>query len=445
MGMTLYDILEVSQTASFETIRAAYRSLSQRYHPDKNPGDEEAAARMQQINMAFSILSSPETRAAYDTELAQKHSSNSASGRQSGYGEASGESETGEAAPSDGVTSIESATWNAISPYYAAVAGGVYADERLPAGRFEAISRLRANCNAGFWCGGIILGALLGAIGMESRAEDYFVGIGALLGLLSGVALSIMSWMFVTDRAAYRRERSARYYMAVFKAYHSARPLGLSLHINLSALMFNVFWFAYRRMNWAAAFGVLALAIVGSIGIIVEAIEPTLEAPVRLAALCAALGIGALGNRAYFRNAQARIRRVLSLPRPIALRQLRGEGGTNKLSWVGFVGLYFLLVIPAGYVAFFIEEDRLARERAVVERAAQEDAARSAEQLQYSQVLADIQARYPQLNSASPKYDRRLFEGALSRRDGYVRNGMLPSQALRQAIADMERGARSAQ
>lgn len=72
MTNTLYEILEVSPNASPETIRAAYRSLSQRFHPDKNPGDSEAARRMQQINAAFQTLSSADTRAEYDSKLSRR-------------------------------------------------------------------------------------------------------------------------------------------------------------------------------------------------------------------------------------------------------------------------------------------------------------------------------------------------------------------------------------
>ena len=80
MTNTLYENLEVSPNASPQTIRAAYRSLSQRYHPDKNPSDTEAARRMQQINAAFQILSSPETRAAYDAELSRRQRANGPDG-----------------------------------------------------------------------------------------------------------------------------------------------------------------------------------------------------------------------------------------------------------------------------------------------------------------------------------------------------------------------------
>lgn len=67
-GPTLYDELEVSPRASAETIRAAYLSLSKRYHPDvaKFPN---AAARMKLINAAWEILGDKEKRKAYDAKL----------------------------------------------------------------------------------------------------------------------------------------------------------------------------------------------------------------------------------------------------------------------------------------------------------------------------------------------------------------------------------------
>lgn len=66
-----YDILEVSPRASAEVIRGAYRSLAQRWHPDRNPGNEaECTARLKAINAAFACLSDPEMRAAYDRERA---------------------------------------------------------------------------------------------------------------------------------------------------------------------------------------------------------------------------------------------------------------------------------------------------------------------------------------------------------------------------------------
>lgn len=64
-----YEILEVSPNASPEVIRAAYRSLMQRYHPDKNPDDNRAAERAVQVVQAYEVLSDADRRAAYDLSL----------------------------------------------------------------------------------------------------------------------------------------------------------------------------------------------------------------------------------------------------------------------------------------------------------------------------------------------------------------------------------------
>lgn len=67
--MSHYDTLEVSRKASAETIRAAYKSLMQRYHPDRNLGDAEAAVRAVSIQQAFEVLSDTNKRAVYDLGL----------------------------------------------------------------------------------------------------------------------------------------------------------------------------------------------------------------------------------------------------------------------------------------------------------------------------------------------------------------------------------------
>ena len=62
-----YTTLQVPSDASAASVRAAYRALAQRYHPDKHPDDAERAARqMQRINAAYEVLSDPVQRAAYD-------------------------------------------------------------------------------------------------------------------------------------------------------------------------------------------------------------------------------------------------------------------------------------------------------------------------------------------------------------------------------------------
>lgn len=69
---TLYDVLKVSREAPSEVIRASYKALSQKHHPDRNLGDARAAATMQEINRAYAILSIPEKRQQYDSWIAQR-------------------------------------------------------------------------------------------------------------------------------------------------------------------------------------------------------------------------------------------------------------------------------------------------------------------------------------------------------------------------------------
>ncbi|MBS0336912.1 MAG: DnaJ domain-containing protein, partial [Proteobacteria bacterium] len=66
--VSLYEILEVSPNASAAVIKAAYRCLAQQHHPDKNPGDRTAEARLSLINQAYAVLADPVLRARYDAK-----------------------------------------------------------------------------------------------------------------------------------------------------------------------------------------------------------------------------------------------------------------------------------------------------------------------------------------------------------------------------------------
>ena len=55
-----YQVLGVSPGASDEEIKQAYRRLAKQYHPDRNPGDAEAARQMQRINAAYEQIKNPE-------------------------------------------------------------------------------------------------------------------------------------------------------------------------------------------------------------------------------------------------------------------------------------------------------------------------------------------------------------------------------------------------
>lgn len=62
----LYDVLGVDPGASEEELKKAYKKQSLANHPDKNPGDETASERFQEISAAYETLADPDARAAYD-------------------------------------------------------------------------------------------------------------------------------------------------------------------------------------------------------------------------------------------------------------------------------------------------------------------------------------------------------------------------------------------
>ncbi|MEM7531985.1 MAG: DnaJ domain-containing protein [Chloroflexota bacterium] len=66
---TYYHILQVKPSASPDAITASYRKLARQYHPDLNDSPD-ATSKMQAINEAYSTLSDPHKRAAYDRLLA---------------------------------------------------------------------------------------------------------------------------------------------------------------------------------------------------------------------------------------------------------------------------------------------------------------------------------------------------------------------------------------
>lgn len=68
---THYDNLKVSRDAPEYIIRAAYKTLIKKYHPDKNPGDSRAARILVIINNSYEVLSDPEKRREHDDWIAR--------------------------------------------------------------------------------------------------------------------------------------------------------------------------------------------------------------------------------------------------------------------------------------------------------------------------------------------------------------------------------------
>jgi DnaJ-class molecular chaperone len=64
-GKDYYKILSVSKTATAAEIKKAYRKLSLKYHPDKNPAPD-AAEKFAELSVAYDVLSDKEKRDAYN-------------------------------------------------------------------------------------------------------------------------------------------------------------------------------------------------------------------------------------------------------------------------------------------------------------------------------------------------------------------------------------------
>ena len=61
-----YEILGVTRTATEAEMKASYRKLAMKWHPDRNPGDKDCEAHFKEINEAYDVLKDDQKRAAYD-------------------------------------------------------------------------------------------------------------------------------------------------------------------------------------------------------------------------------------------------------------------------------------------------------------------------------------------------------------------------------------------
>jgi curved DNA-binding protein CbpA len=64
-----YIVLGVKNNASFDEIKAAYRELAKKYHPDKNPGNKAAEDFFKEVQQAYAVLSNPEKRKKFDLKF----------------------------------------------------------------------------------------------------------------------------------------------------------------------------------------------------------------------------------------------------------------------------------------------------------------------------------------------------------------------------------------
>jgi len=85
-GKSYYDVLQISKSATDDQIKRAYRKLALKFHPDKNPGNEEATKKFAEINNAYEVLVDKEKRGIYDQFGEEGLKQNAANGGRAGGG-----------------------------------------------------------------------------------------------------------------------------------------------------------------------------------------------------------------------------------------------------------------------------------------------------------------------------------------------------------------------
>ena len=66
MSENFYNILGVDEKATKDEIKKAFRSLSLKYHPDRNPNNKDAIDKFQEINNSYEVLSDEQKKREYD-------------------------------------------------------------------------------------------------------------------------------------------------------------------------------------------------------------------------------------------------------------------------------------------------------------------------------------------------------------------------------------------
>ena len=132
-----YELLGVPRKASAKDIRAAFRKLARKYHPDLNPGDKSAEEKFKQLQEAYDVLSDPKKRQTYDQY--GFYSENIPEGAAAGPGEGAGVNfdfggfDFGSAAPGGGGTSFR----DLFSQFFRGGAGTAAEPEQEPGGDLE--------------------------------------------------------------------------------------------------------------------------------------------------------------------------------------------------------------------------------------------------------------------------------------------------------------------
>lgn len=394
----LYEILEVAPTATLEEIKAAYRRLAMKWHPDRNPGNlAEAERRFKEIGYAYKTLSDPEERAEYDAAQASEQS-------QTRYSETHQQSH-----------SYDSSREGADSVFF---------DQMLDLA-FE-LSRRGYQLDQ-------ILKMLLALDCPESIARAVAKRF-ADLGASSHAQPNAQSKSTASSSSTKSRDDDGRvprditkvdwevaapyyeaylghpndHYLKAFESYHNGYFLGSWEKFSFLRLLAYGYWFAYRKMTLPA----IAFAIYIVFGAMTSNNPSSFTF---WAYMVIGMGIGvwvaASGTQILYKAATDSINGLRGTWRSDALPRISAIGKPSHVAWI-VMALLSLGIGIAGINAEWTQQSQ-----ATIN--ARMDAA-----------IATMEKQSPQLDPASPNYQEHDVVAILESQKRLVSQGIDPEEAL---------------
>ena len=335
---------------------------------------------------------------------------------------------------------IELAEWSQIKPYYVAVIGGRSADARMDEATYQKhLARFKKSLS-----GYVLAFVLLLVSFLFPRGGWLFIGG------LAALILTLVWRLLLGESWAFHRERAMRRYLSAFKRFHNDPAAAGGWRFNLGGFFGGILWLAYRRMSRYMLIAIAAAVLFDWIQIFAELKFGFLISDKLWTAI--AIPIGFFADRIYFEHARQRIRKVLLYPRRQALAQLREDGGASWMGCLGYLLLFIILSLPGVFYersvemrqAMYSQDASLSGQQTAGQAARQKLVAEAAERSmqirkeRFDAVVAETQARYPQLDPKHPRYDRELAERVNVRTQNYIRQGRDPIRARRMAAAEVD-------
>ncbi|MDR1349770.1 MAG: DnaJ domain-containing protein [Zoogloeaceae bacterium] len=236
--------------------------------------------------------------------------------------------------PSAQPSAIENMSWEEAKDYYAAIIGGIHADEKINDATYNKYIKRDNSGMIGYVISFIML--FIGIFAIPSFGAYAFIPGIILLLLTIILRLTVSNSKFTSAKKMH-------YYITAFKSYHQRSK---SLKFNICVFLFSWIWFVHRRMPFHAI-AILVLYIITEI--IGETFIPGKMPAGFYCAINAVLAICA--NHIYFLSARWKINRLIELPKQDALLRLKESGGTYSLSAFTFIIITIVLaVLGAWYV-----------------------------------------------------------------------------------------------